>query len=381
MKKNAFLFLLLAFAYTGVLFGQPSVMFEIRNERTVTHPTLGSADAFDLYMSASFSGTYHSRGQIYFNYNMNRFGRAVHAAGRVELEHGDLLSGELIFLGDTTPKYNTINVIDNSQSKVVFTWQSNFLSFLPNPAIHNSVPDSATLIYTIYLKIFDPLEPANVSYDFTLMAGQQFMLTDSDNDGNPDEVPYANGFLPVELLNFKAERLGDENALLSWETVTEVNNDKFVIEKKKNNGDFEAIGEVKGAGTTEEMQHYSYVDKSGLADQNYYRLKQIDIDGAITYSDVVEIGFDAYANDKFVVYPSPAKDHTFLKAVSELEGDYMVSVMDLSGRQLKSLVLSKDAPTSGLRIDLSDLSDGMYFVRTVSPLGRAFINRVVKVEQ
>ena len=378
MKKNAFLFIILAFACLGTFLAQPSINFEIRNERTVTHPTLGTADAFDLYMTASYGGTFHSRGQIYLNYNSNRFGTGVNGAGRIEFEHGELLAGELIFLGDTTAKYNTINVIDNGPDKVVFTWQSNFLSFLPNSLVHNEVVDTARHIYTVYLKVAHLSASADVEYDFNLMRGQQFMITDSDNNGIPDEVPYANGFLPVEMLSFKAEKLGNENVLLSWETAMELNNDKFVIEKKKDQGEFEAIGEVKGVGTTDEIQHYTFVDRTGLGDLNYYRLKQLDIDGSVTYSDIIEIGFDAYSNERFVVYPSPATDHTYLKAVSELEGDHLVSVLDLSGRELKSLVLSKNAPVSGMQIDLSDLSDGLYFVRTVSPLGKAYINRVVK---
>jgi hypothetical protein len=330
-------------------------------------------------MNASVNGTFHSRGQVYVNYNTARFGHGVHAAGNVVYEHADLLDGELIFLSDTTPKYATINVIDNGPDRVVFTWQSNFLSFLPNPLIHNEVPDSATHLYTIYIKIANAANNSGLALDANLMKGQQFMIV--NDNGQPSEVPYANGFLPVEMLSFQADRIGNDDVLLTWETAKELNNDKFVIEKKRNNGEFEAIGEVKGAGTTDQVQHYTFTDNAGLSDQNYYRLKQLDVDGSITYSDIVEIGFDAYANDRFVVYPSPATDHTFLKAISELDGDYRVSVLDLSGKQVKETILRKNTPTSGLRIDLSGISDGMYFVRTVSPLGRAYINRVVKVEQ
>lgn len=377
MKKHVFLLVLLALFSSSSLVAQTSIFFELRNERTVTHPTLGTADAIDLYMAASNTGTFHSRGQIYLAYNDLRFGRGVHAANAVTFEHDTLLQGSVNFLGTSTPKYNTINVIDNGPSKVVFTWQSNFTSFLPNSFVHNEVPDTATHLYTLYFKVANASFPAGFALDPNLMKGQQFMIT--DNGGTPTEVPYQDGFLPVEMLSFKADKVGDDNVLLSWETVKELNNDKFVIEKKRNNGDFEAIGEVKGAGTTDDLQRYTFLDKTGLSDQNYYRLRQIDVDGSVNYSDIVEIGFDAYANDRFVVYPSPATDHTFLKAISELDGDYTVSVLDLSGRKVKSLILQKNTPSDGLRIDLSDMSDGMYFVRTVSPLGRAFINRVVKV--
>jgi len=379
MRKNAFLFLLLAFACSGTLLAQASIFFEIRNERTVTHPTLGAADAIDLYMHASLTGTFHSRGQIYLSYNTNRFGQGVHASGNVAYEHADLLAGELIFLGDTTPKYATINVIDNGIDKVVFTWQSNFLSFTPNPLVHNEVPDTATHLYTIYVKVAANGQPSRLALDANLMRGQQFMIT--NNGGIPTEVAYTDGFLPVEMLSFQADKFGDENVMLTWETAKELNNDKFVIEKKRDEGEFEAIGEVKGAGTTDDVQHYTFLDKTGLAEQNYYRLRQVDIDGSITYSDIVEVGFDAYANDRFVVYPSPATDHTYLKAISELDGDYRVSVLDLTGKKVKELTFTKDTPTSGMRIDLSGISDGMYFVRTVSPLGTAYINRVLKVEQ
>ena len=380
MKRTIFLLLLLALASLGTVLAQTSVFFEIRNERTETHPTLGNSHAFDLYMNASANGTFHSRGQIYFSYNINRFGTSAFANNRVAYEHADLLEGDLTFLGTTTPLYNTINVIDNGNDKLAFTWQSNFLNFMPNAMVHNEVPDSATHIYTIYMQIVHVNAAANLAYDYDLMRGQQFYLEDTNGDGTPEEVPYVDGFLPVELLSFKAEKLGENDAILTWETSKELNNDKFVIEKRKNAGEFEAIGEVKGVGTSDELQRYTFTDKTGLAEQNYYRLRQVDLDGSVTYSQVAEIGFDPYANDRFLVYPSPATDHTFLKAVSDLDGDYRVTVIDLSGKVAREMVMSKSTPSSGMRIDLSGLTDGMYFVRTISPLGQAFVNRLVKVE-
>jgi hypothetical protein len=382
MKKFTFIFVLLAFAALGSLWAQPAVFFDIRNERTETHPTLGASYAFDVFMNASYNGTYHSRGQLYLIYNRAKFGAGVNANGNVAYEHGQLLQRDLPFLGSSTPLYSTINIIDNGSDKVVFTWQSNFLNFFPNPLVHNEVPDSAVRLYTVYLKDLNPGEPAGIDIDRNLMTGQQFMLSNNDNDGNgsPDEVSYANGFLPVEMVSFSAEKIGDQDVLLSWKTIKEVNNDYFAVEKKKENGEFESLGKVIGNGTTDEEQYYTFLDETGLAEHTYYRLKQVDLDGTATYSDVAEIGFDPYANDQFVVFPSPAQDHTFLRAIGPVEGEYQVTILNIDGREVSGFEMDKVSVSSDVRIDLSGLGNGIYFVRTVSPLGEAFVNRLVKVQ-
>lgn len=96
--------------------------------------------------------------------------------------------------------------------------------------------------------------------------------------------------LPVELSGFKAIRK-QNTAVLQWQTATEQNSESFVIERSSDGNRFTAIGTVRAAGNSNTMRSYSYEDAFPLKGKNYYRLKQVDIDGRSSYSDIRILSF------------------------------------------------------------------------------------------
>lgn len=102
--------------------------------------------------------------------------------------------------------------------------------------------------------------------------------------------------LPVELLYFAAHKT-ENGVLINWETASEFNNDYFDVEWKIGGNQFEKIGRVKGAGTTTEIQYYEFlhdldqVDIENGSATFYYRLKQMDFDGAFEYSDIASVQY------------------------------------------------------------------------------------------
>ncbi|MGB4973936.1 MAG: T9SS type A sorting domain-containing protein, partial [Cyclobacteriaceae bacterium] len=108
--------------------------------------------------------------------------------------------------------------------------------------------------------------------------------------------------LPIELIEFVAIPLRN-NVELSWVTLSELNNDYFTVERSTTGVEFEEIGTVKGAGTTYERNNYQYTDQRPYAGVSYYRLKQTDYDGTISFSEIARIDLNAPA--QIVVYPNP----------------------------------------------------------------------------
>lgn len=94
--------------------------------------------------------------------------------------------------------------------------------------------------------------------------------------------------LPVELSSFTGEAEGRSN-LLQWKTATEKNNSHFELERSTNGEEWEKISTVNGAGTTLHQQFYRYYDSNFEHAVNYYRLRQVDYDGAERLSDIVAI--------------------------------------------------------------------------------------------
>jgi hypothetical protein len=94
--------------------------------------------------------------------------------------------------------------------------------------------------------------------------------------------------VPVTLLSFTAT-LHNREVLLRWKTTAEYNNHYFDVERSSNGINFTVIGRVNGNGTTSLPHDYSLIDLQPLTGINYYRLKQVDLDGHKTYSYIVTV--------------------------------------------------------------------------------------------
>ena len=96
--------------------------------------------------------------------------------------------------------------------------------------------------------------------------------------------------LPVELVHFSGEQT-KRGVALKWITASEINNAGFEIQRSDNGTDWPKIGHVNGNGDSNELLHYSYLDKAPAYGLNYYQFKQNDFDGAFEYSDVLSAIF------------------------------------------------------------------------------------------
>ena len=180
--------------------------------------------------------------------------------------------------------------------------------------------------------------------------------------------------LPVQLNYFDAQNAANHTAKLSWTTASEINNNRFDIERSYDGRTFETIGEVAGNGNSQHQIEYSYTDASVSKLENtvYYRLKQVDFDGAFEYSDVRVVRFDAVGNDmQLVAYPNPMNDELNVMLSLPSGEKYQLQVTNLQG----ALVHQKNHVfSSGLHtLDLSQWNSGVYIVEVISDRGSEHI--------
>lgn len=160
--------------------------------------------------------------------------------------------------------------------------------------------------------------------------------------------------LPVEWLSFSA-KASDQDVILHWATSTESNNDYFDIESSRDGKAFSVIGWVKGAGSSQIEQNYSFLDKYPGSGLHYYRLKQVDFDGTLSYSPIKSV---LLASDRKVqLYPNPAKGE--VQVIKPFEGHLAIQLFDTYGRMVKAQTLSSIDQT----LFLTGLAPGLYFVR------------------
>lgn len=168
-------------------------------------------------------------------------------------------------------------------------------------------------------------------------------------------INFASTPLPVELIAFQGEPMGTVNHL-TWSTATERDNDRFEVERSADGEAFGKIGTVGGAGTSQQPIHYALDDAAPLNGVNYYRLKQVDLDGTYTYSPVIVLVNDAAGLECTV--RTLADDGLYLLACPLME-NAVFEVFNTAGQPVPLL----RSTTNAQEVDLRSLRSGMYFAR------------------
>jgi len=170
--------------------------------------------------------------------------------------------------------------------------------------------------------------------------------------------------LPVSVFDFKGS-INDNKALLTWSTATEFNNKGFAIERSKDGKTFMQIGFVNGAGTTTKRINYTYADATlsdfGIA-TFYYRLKQVDLDGKTSYSNVIPLSLKDIVSWK--LYPNPVKDKLTVELNLAVDTKVNAQIISKDGKLL--LNADKGMLPQGqqqLIFNTQNLASGSYFIR------------------
>ncbi|HSI89526.1 MAG TPA: M43 family zinc metalloprotease, partial [Adhaeribacter sp.] len=157
--------------------------------------------------------------------------------------------------------------------------------------------------------------------------GYHFELTTSDGGTAP--AP-----LPVELASLAGKQLGATIAL-NWETASEINNAFFAVEHSATGRDFTAVGQVKGNGTTNFNQRYNFTHRQPATGKNYYRLKQVDLNGNFTYSRVIVVESKTGIATDLNLYPNPVTSDLHLTySLNQEQAAIRVELYDLTGKMV-----------------------------------------------
>lgn len=158
------------------------------------------------------------------------------------------------------------------------------------------------------------------------------VVNSTNNDGNlTGDVIYAKTFaatviLPVSWIYTNAACDKNGNVILNWATASEENNWKFDIEKSIDKKEWNTIGEIKGMGNSSLVNKYSFRDENVNGTTAYYRVKQIDFNGAYSYSNIVLSESQTIMNKPSIRYNGDRSGYVVLG-----EGITGISVTDMTG--------------------------------------------------
>lgn len=181
---------------------------------------------------------------------------------------------------------------------------------------------------------------------------------------NMDDLNYkAEPNVPVELISFSAGVNGDQ-VQLKWKTATELNTERFDVQRRTDDGLFSSIASVASAGNSTQPREYSF-SEAGLKQGRYhYRLKIVDLDGSVEYSGeaLADVGVPA----EFALsqnYPNPFNPSTAVRYTIPADAFVKLELFSVTGQRIGVLREGNEkAGTYSLQIDGSSLPSGIYFL-------------------
>ncbi len=182
--------------------------------------------------------------------------------------------------------------------------------------------------------------------------------------------------LPIQLSSFAAYVTGQNDVRLEWSTVSETNNFGFEVQKAQNQPhDFTTVPNsfVAGNGTTVEPHEYSFVDPATPQGTWFYRLKQIDLDGTIHYTEAIQVDVLSGVEEAGSIpatlaldqnYPNPFNPSTMIKFALPQQSHVTLEVFNVIGERVAMLINGvKPAGYHAVNFDAVKLASGLYIYR------------------
>jgi len=168
--------------------------------------------------------------------------------------------------------------------------------------------------------------------------------------------------LPVTLVEFKGQEVNATTINLTWKTSSEINLNRFEVEKSRDGALYESIGIVL---PWEAANHIDYAlsDKSAQAGINYYRLKMTDIDGSFKYSKVLTFSIAETAGARIAIAPNPIIDKINVQLTGLHENIYRMELRNVTGQKFAEKIfnITRYSQTENL-MRTASMTPGIYFL-------------------
>lgn len=209
----------------------------------------------------------------------------------------------------------------------------------------------------------ESLFPAGSTRYFTLASVKKREITIAKNPGSlalTDRPVLANNTaLPLQLLSFGTKDISENSAVLHWKTSQEINNSHFEVERSGDGVNWIVVGHINGKNS-HSINNYNFTDAQPLNGLNYYRLKQVDIDGVHTYSPV-KVVRRTDSENAVKIYPNPFTRKITIAGRSIRRQD--LRAYDFSGKNITGKLRFIGRGETKTVISLRNVPDGVYILK------------------
>ncbi len=164
--------------------------------------------------------------------------------------------------------------------------------------------------------------------------------------------------VPVLITSVTAEKTSN-GILINWATAQEINTAEYTIEHSTDGSSFSSIATV-AAMNASNGEHYSYTHLNILTGKHYYRVKETDRDGAVTYSKIVAVNLSA--KQTLTLLANPVGEHLVLTADDDYSGSSYI-INSINGMRMATGKLQNN------QVNVANLVHGTYIFTLILPSG------------
>jgi trimeric autotransporter adhesin len=179
---------------------------------------------------------------------------------------------------------------------------------------------------------------------------------------------------PIILTSFDISKTADNHVSIVWSTATEENVKNMYVERSSDGRNFAPIFTITPVGARNKYTRYAVTDKTPVQGSNYYRLKEVDFDGNVSYFDIKAITINK-SGPRFQAFYSGADIKVNLGSI---KGEYLLSMYDAGGSHIRSQVLR--IPSNSFQTSLpAPQRTGVYIVTLrgegINETARIFVSK------
>jgi hypothetical protein len=182
--------------------------------------------------------------------------------------------------------------------------------------------------------------------------------------------------LPVQISQFSGVVINNSSHL-RWVTAAETNNKGFEVERSYDGQQFRVIGFVPGAISSSSDKTYTFQDRDIAQNENFYRLKQVDLDGNISYSNIILLKNKMALSSSMKLLRNPVRSSVDVELPARQSDRLSVRIIDMNGK----VVLKQVIATSQTRIRIetgNSLVSKAVYVLTVSDGSQEYRAKLIK---
>ncbi len=171
--------------------------------------------------------------------------------------------------------------------------------------------------------------------------------------------------LPVVYIYFKVKKI-DNIAEIDWQTNSETNAANYEIQRGTDALQFITIGKINAKGNSKEVNNYKYLDENPSKSINYYRIKQVDLDGKYTYTPARALNFSDLNSATVKYFPNPTQGHLNIEIAETLQNEIkIINIFNELGIVVGHQKIG-EIGENNLKIDMTGLPKGIYFIQIIS---------------